>query len=268
MDYYGWRRYVPVAERRLKALRQMEKLRKKGYAASPVVVRGRKIASTFWGMAWCDNLERYADFSNRLPRGRTYVRNGSVLDLQLKAGRLDARVSGSLLYDVEVGVAPVPKRLWTAICRDCSGAIDSLVELLQGRFSKGVMERICQAKTGLFPSPREIQFRCSCPDWASMCKHVAAALRIGACLDEAPELLFRLRQVDEKGLIAHAGKGLPLARKGPAAEKVLEDAELSELFGIEMAQADGPAAGPHPRARRGRPAAKAGARSSARGRRR
>ena len=117
-------------------------------------------------------------------------------------------------------VAAVPKARWKSICTDCAGAIDSLVELLQGRFSKGVMERICQQKTGLFPAPAEIQFSCSCPDWASMCKHVAAVLYgIGARLDEQPELLFTLRKVDEKDLIAKAGKGVPLSKKGPADDR-------------------------------------------------
>ena len=236
---FGWRPYVPVAARRRRAQREMERLRKKGHPVSPVVIEGRTIASTFWGKAWCDNLERYSDYANRLPRGRAYVRNGSVVDLRVETGRVNAKVSGSHIYTVKVNVAPLPKGRWTAICKDSSGAIDSLVELLQGRFSKGVMERMCQQKTGLFPSPSEIDLECSCPDWASMCKHVAAVLYgIGARLDERPELLFRLRKVDEKELIAHAGAGgVPLAKKGPAAEKILDDAGLSELFGIEMAQA-------------------------------
>lgn len=233
--FYEWRPYVPVAERRRKAEREMQKLKKKGHPVSPVVIEGRTIAQTFWGKAWCDNLERYSDFSNRLPRGRTYVRNGSVVDLQVTPGEVSAIVSGSELYKVAVKVSTVPKPRWTSICRDCAGAIDSLVELLQGRFSKGVMERICQQKTGLFPAPAEIEFSCSCPDWASMCKHVAAVLYgIGARLDERPELLFKLRKVDEKELIAKAGRGLPLAKTGPAAEKVLSTGGLSELFGLEM----------------------------------
>jgi uncharacterized Zn finger protein len=217
----------------------MAKLRKKGHAVSPVTIGGRTIARTFWGRAWCDNLERYSDFSNRLPRGRTYVRNGSVLDLQIASGEVKALVSGSEIYRVAVKVAAVPKARWTSICRDCAGAIDSLVELLQGRLSKGVMERICQQQTGLFPAPAEIEFSCSCPDWASMCKHVAAVLYgIGARLDEQPELLFKLRRVHEKDLIARAGSGLPLSKTGPAADKVLADDGLSELFGLDMATPD------------------------------
>jgi uncharacterized Zn finger protein len=233
---YGWRPYVYAAERRRKAEREMQKLRKRGHPVLPVAIAGRAIARTFWGKAWCDNLERYSDFSNRLPRGRTYVRNGSVLDLQIAPGEVKALVSGSAIYKVAVKVAAVPKAQWTSICTDCAGAIDSLVELLQGRFSKGVMERICQQTTGLFPAPTEIEFSCSCPDWASMCKHVAAVLYgIGARLDGQPECLFKLRKVDEKDLIARAGSGLPLSRKGPAEGRVLAAEGLSELFGLEMA---------------------------------
>jgi uncharacterized Zn finger protein len=234
--WYGWRPYVSAAERRRKAEREMQTLRKKGQPVSPVVIQGRTLARTFWGKAWCDNLEQYSDYSNRLPRGRTYVRNGSVLDLQLGPGGVKALVIGSEIYRVEVKVAAVPKARWISICADCAGAIDSLVELLQGRFSRGVMERICQQGTGLFPAPAEIQFSCSCPDWASMCKHVAAVLYgIGARLDEQPECLFRLRKVDEKDLIATAGRGLPLSQKGPAEDKVLAADGLSELFGLELA---------------------------------
>ncbi len=235
---WGWRPYVSVAERRRKAARKMEKLRKKGQTISPVVIQGRAIAKTFWGKAWCDNLEGYSDFANRLPRGRTYVRNGSVIDLQIAAGEIKALVSGSEIYTVAVRVAPVTKTRWKSICKDCAGAIDSLVELLQGRFAKGVMERISRQKTGLFPSPSEIKLSCSCPDWADLCKHVAAVLYgIGARLDDHPELLFRLNQVDENELIAKVGHSLPLASKGPAATKVLGGSEdLAELFGLDLAQ--------------------------------
>ena len=234
--YYEWRPYVSVAERRHKAARAMATLEKKGRLVSPVVIAGRTIARTFWGKAWCDNLERYSDFSNRLPRGRTYVRNGSVLDLQIAPGEAKALVSVSEIYEMAVQVAPVPKARWTSICRDCAGAIDSVIELLQGRFSAGVMARICHEKTGLFPSPAEIEFTCSCPDWASMCKHVAAVFYgIGARLDDQPDLLFALRKVNQQDLITKAGKGLSPTRKGPAARKVLDKGNLSEIFDIEIA---------------------------------
>jgi uncharacterized Zn finger protein len=237
-DYYGFKPYVSVSARRAQAARELAKLKKKGRQTSPVVIEGRTIAETFWGEAWCDNLERYSDFANRLPRGRSYVRNGSVVDLQVAPGSVTALVSGSTMYEVKVTVAPVPRAHWNAICTDCAGAIDSLVELLQGRFSKGVMTRLCEEKTGLFPAPKEIIFTCSCPDWASMCKHVAAVLYgIGARLDHQPELLFTLRKVDQQDLIAKAGSDISKARKGPAGAKVLESDDLSGMFGIEIAPA-------------------------------
>ena len=238
-DFYGFKPYVSAGARRALAARELAKLKKKkGRTVAPVVIEGRTIAATFWGEAWCDNLERYSDFANRLPRGRTYVRNGSVVDLQVGPGRVTALVSGSTIYEVNVTVGPVPAARWNAICKDCSGAIDSLIELLQGRFSKGVMTRLCDEKTGLFPSPKEILFTCSCPDSASMCKHVAAVLYgIGARLDHQPELLFTLRKVDREDLIANAGASLSKARKRPASAKVLAHDDLSEMFGIEMAPA-------------------------------
>jgi uncharacterized Zn finger protein len=242
--FYDWRPYVSAATRRHHAARELARLKKKGRVTSPVAIEGRKIATTFWGQAWCQNLERYSDFANRLPRGRTYVRNGSVIDLQIAAGAVKALVSGSHIYAVAVRISPVPAARWRAICRDCTGAIDSLVELLQGRFSRGVMDRLCREKTGLFPAPREMAFACSCPDWASMCKHVAAVLYgVGARLDERPELLFALRGTDEKELIARAGSGMSTATRAPARGKILDESELSDIFGIELAGGDLPTPG-------------------------
>lgn len=234
--YFQWKPYVPVAMRRRRAERELARAKKYGQPLSPIMLAGHAIAKTFWGKSWCQNLERYSDFSNRLPRGRSYVRNGAVLDLQIASGEVAARVMGTSLYTVKVKVSPVPHTRWSALCKDCAGGIDSLVELLQGRFAKGVMERICRQGEGLFPSPKEIAFECSCPDWASMCKHVAAVLYgVGARLDAKPELLFQLRKVHEKDLIATAGKALPMAGKAPAARKVLDAERLGEIFGIEMA---------------------------------
>ena len=236
-DNWGFRPYVSVGERQHQAAREMEKRKKQGHSVSPVIIEGRgAIANTFWGKAWCQNLERYSDFANRLPRGRTYVRNGSVVDLQIAPGVIHAHVSGSSLYKVELSVAPVAKAHWKSICNDCSGAVDSLVELLQGRLSKAVMERICRPQQGLFPLPAEIKLSCSCPDWAGMCKHVAAVLYgIGARFDHQPELLFRLRGVDETELIASAGSAIPLAKQGPAASKILSSDHLS-IFGLDLAE--------------------------------
>jgi uncharacterized Zn finger protein len=236
----GWFPYVPVAERRKMAAREMEKLRKKGHPVAPVTLEGRTIVKTFWGKAWCDNLESYRDYENRLPRGRTYVRNGAVIDLQISALEVKALVSGSSIYKVAVTIKALAPTLWRPICEDCTGGIDSLVELLQGRFSKGVMERICRQDRGLFPKPSEIRFSCTCPDGASMCKHVAAVLYgVGARLDERPELLFRLRAVDENDLVADLGRTLPFSNRPLDAGKVLETDDVSALFGLDMEGAGG-----------------------------
>jgi uncharacterized Zn finger protein len=240
MGYWGWRPYVPAAKRREKTARAIAKAKKAGVALAPVTLASRgAIAKTFWGKAWCDNLEAYSDYANRLPRGRAYVRNGSVIDLKIETGKVKAQVMGSRLYRVEVNVAAVPARQWKDIARSCTGSIASLVELLQGKLSKAVMERICRPRIGLFPVPREIRFDCSCPDWASMCKHVAAVLYgVGARLDQQPELLFTLRRADANALVTQAGADLPAgAKKASAKTRVLADAALADVFGIEMAGA-------------------------------
>ena len=241
MSYYGFRPYVPVAKRRRQAAREMEKLKKKGRAISPVVIEGRTIARNFWGKAWCENLERYSDYANRLPRGRTYVRNGSVVDLQIERGQVRAMVSGSDIYTVKIDIGTVSQARWKAICKDCLGSVGSLVELLQGKLSKNVMERVCREGDGLFPSPREIKMTCSCPDWADMCKHVAAVLYgAGARLDIAPDLLFTLRGVDRSELIVGAGADLPMTRTGVATERILAEDDVAALFGVEMEIAPSP----------------------------
>ena len=233
--FYGYAPYVPVAERRRQAAAAMARLAKSGHVVSPVVVEGRAIATTVWGKAWCANLEAYSDYANRLPRGRTYVRNGSVVDLQIAPGRIEARVSGSSLYRTSVTVTALPKDRWETLCGACAGGIDSLVELLQGRFATGVMERLCRRGDGLFPTPKEIRLSCSCPDGARMCKHVAAVLYgIGARLDRQPELLFTLRQVTATDLLAKAGSGLVSEVQGPSGDRTLAADEVGALFGLEM----------------------------------
>ncbi len=237
---------IPYVEklRQRRAVREMEKLKKKGYAISPITVKGRELARTFWGKAWCRNLEQYSDFKSRLPRGRNYLRSGYVLDLQIGAGEINGFVMGSGIYmgsdvyRVALKIRPATKARWRAICSDCAGEISSLVELLQGRLAKGVMERLCQQNTGLFPSPKDITLSCSCPDWAKMCKHIAAVLYgVGSRLDEQPELLFRLHRVNESELIAKAGKRLPLSKARQAPEKILGSGhDLSALFGLDIVE--------------------------------
>jgi uncharacterized Zn finger protein len=241
--YGGWAPRKSVGQRRDEAERMVLAAAKKGRPLAPIVIEGRKIATTFWGKAWCDNLERYRDFAYRLERGRSYVRSGSVVDLAITPGRVTAKVLGSTLYDVAVECEAVTTETWRGIKRDCAGSIASLVDLLGGKLSQPVMERLCAERTGLFPAPAAITLECSCPDYATMCKHVAAVMYgIGARLDREPELLFTLRRVSAGDLLASVAHDMPSARKAPKSKRVLEgDAGgLSALFGIDIADTPPP----------------------------
>lgn len=227
----NWRPYVPAGHRRAMALLEMQKRRKRGESVWPVEIQGRLIARSFWGKSWCAHLESFSDLANRLPRGRTYVRNGSVCHLQIQPGNVEAIVSGSDLYHVSIGIKALNAAAWASIKARCSGQIGSALELLQGRLSEQVMSVVIDRRRGLFPKPGEIELDCSCPDWATMCKHVAAVLYgVGSRLDNRPELLFVLRGVDVDELIA-AEITLPEKR---AADDTLADDALAGIFGIDL----------------------------------
>ena len=258
-DGYGdFPAYVSAAERRRKAARELARLRQQGQVADPVVIEGRHIASTFWGKAWCEHLEGYADLASRLPRGRTYARNGSVVDLQIDPGEVRAVVVGSEVYHASVRVKPLASQRWTAVRAACAGQIGTVVELLSGKLSGAVMAELCHRERGLFPASRELTLRCSCPDGARLCKHLAAVLYgVGARLDRAPELLFTLRGVDGAELVAAASTGEHLTSGAAAGEGLRADVDLGAIFGIELEvarPADAPDADPAlPVPPRGRP---------------
>ena len=210
----------------------------------PVQPMGRTIAQSFWGKAWCDHLEKFSDFENRLPRGRTYVRRGSVWHLEVGAGNIEAWVQGTDLYRVVIKIDPLAPSVWKAVKDRSRGQIGSIVELLQGRLSERVMAVVCDRDRGIFPTPREIRLSCSCPDWAVMCKHVAAVLYgVGHRLDERPELLFTLRGVDASELLA-AQVAVPT--EGAEVEGALDGESLEEIFGIELSDSTGAEAAPGP----------------------
>jgi uncharacterized Zn finger protein len=257
-DDFRFAPYVPVAERRRRAAEKVKELAKKGRKIEGVQIEGRAIARTFWGKAWGDNLEAYSDYANRLPRGRTYVRNGSVVDLQIGRGSVTAIVSGSQLYEIEVSIKPLHASRWKPLVEASAGEMLSMVDLLAGTFSEQVMTRFCHRDAGLFPGPKEISLKCSCPDWAEMCKHVAATLYgVGARLDARPELLFTLRGVDPKDLVAAAAKAPSNARaRAPKGGKVLDADGLGSIFGIDMGQIPAAGVAPSKKPARVRPPAK------------
>jgi len=232
----GWPEYVPVHQRLARAKeRAVKQAKRAGRTPEPVRMSGRDIATTFWGQSWCKNLENYSDISNRLPRGKTYARNGSVVDLAVSRGRVEAIVAGSMAYDIAIAISPITPGKWRAIKRDCATSIGSLIDLLSGQLADDVMERLVRPGDGMFPSPREINVTCSCPDGARICKHIAAVFYgIGHRLDTKPELLFLLRGVDQTDLVAAATKAsVSQAVRGTSAHALAED-DLSAIFGIDL----------------------------------
>ena len=239
--HYGFKPYVTVAQRRRNAQKKMDALRKKGLDIQPVVIEGREIARSFWGAAWCNHLESFSDFANRLPRGRSYVRNGSVCHLAIDKGEIEAKVSGSELYTVKIAIKTLPGKKWKVLKQRSTGKIGSLIELLQGNLSDQIMEVVTDRQNGLFPLPGEISLKCSCPDWAAMCKHVAAVLYgVGARLDAKPEMLFKLRGVDHEELIAADARAAVTAATAGGKSKRLASRDLSDVFGIELTAATEP----------------------------
>jgi uncharacterized Zn finger protein len=231
---------VSVAEKKAKAARKLKQLKKKNTGINPIMIEGSSIARTWWGKSWNLNLERYADYSNRIGRGRSYVRHGAVLDLQLNSGKVESLVQGSRSkpYSVRIKIKAVNKKIWQEIKAACGGKLDSLQGLLAGKFPKALGDIFMAQGKGLFPSPKEIEFSCSCPDWAYMCKHVAATLYgIGARLDEDPGLFFKLRKVKMKALVTGAVKDSARRLLKKAKQKtgrVIADSDLSDVFGIDM----------------------------------
>ena len=232
-----WAPYVSVGEKLNKAAKKAAALAKKQKREpAPVKIQGKAIAKTFWGKAWCDNLTAYQDYSNRLPRGATYVRNGSVVDLVIQPKKIEAIVAGSDPYTVKIEITALDAKRWKAIRSECSESIDSLLDLLSGKLSDGVMQRLTDQKTGLFPAPREIKMSCSCPDYSSCCKHLAAVMYgIGARLDSQPELLFVLRGVDHQELVSQAIAAGNLDRELSGSKSGgLDSSDLGAIFGIEL----------------------------------
>jgi len=240
MSYWGYAPYVTVAEKRAKAARKLKQLRKKMPNINPVIIEGKALSHTWWGKSWNKNLERYADYSNRIGRGRSYVRHGAVLHLIIDQGKVTALVQGSTAkpYEVVIKIKAIQQEHWRAIKQECEGQLKSLQDLLDGKFPKPLGEIFFAKGKGLFPSPQDISFDCSCPDWASMCKHIAAALYgIGARFDQDSSLFFRLRGAETGDLVAKAVKGKRgrlLAKTQVKSAKVITDADLSGIFGIDL----------------------------------
>ncbi len=238
--YGNWPEYVSTADKKQITQKEIAKLKTSGAKLCPVKVEGRKIAATFWGKGWCEHLESFSDYANRLPRGRTYVRSGMVCHLVIEERCIEALVRGRSLYNVTINIENLPDEKWAMLKKQCAGQIGSLLELLQGKLSDQIMAVVTNRENGIFPLPGEINLCCDCPDWAEMCKHIAAVLYgVGKRLDEKPELLFLLRGVNLDELItAGAEEAFISDLTGKAGEagarrRVSTD-QLEDIFGIEL----------------------------------
>ncbi|MFA6941812.1 MAG: hypothetical protein WCQ54_12685 [Clostridiaceae bacterium] len=238
--YQSSPKYVTAAEKKEKAQKSIEKLKKKDPNIYPVIITGRKLSKTWWGNSWNNNLESYLDYSNRIERGRSYVRSGAVLDLKITKGNISALVQGSRSKPYKVGIIiePIEKSVWEEITKECAGKIDSLQELIEGKFPKALSDLFTAKGKGLFPSPKQISFNCSCPDWANMCKHVAAALYgVGTRLDDDPQLFFLLRNVNIDEFISkiiNKKSQMLLEKSMIKSRRIINDTDISGLFGIDV----------------------------------
>lgn len=233
---YGYPEYVPVAVRRIQGIAKAQKKIGKGKTLQPVKIVGTKIATTFWGKGWCKHFETYSDFSNRLPRGRTYARNGSVAHLEITPGQISAFVCGSDLYKIEIKITPLTKTVWQQLCENCTTSVTSVIDLMRGQLPDDVVTALTDPTSGMFPGNREIKLSCDCPDGARLCKHLAAVLYgVGNRLDQSPELLFVLRGVSQADLVgASLAKSVDDLTSSSDGSSNLADADLSNLFGIDL----------------------------------
>lgn len=236
--YGGFPPYVSVAEKKQKAQRSLKKLQKQNPNIRPVIIESAKIANSWWGISWCKNLERYADYLNRISRGKSYAKVGYIFDLQIEPGKITAIVGGSRSkpYNIEIKIDQLADEKWHSISERCSRQIDSITDLIAGKFPKELAGIFTEKGSGLFPSPKEIHFDCDCPDWADMCKHIASVLYgIGNRLDDDPLLFFAMRGLDMEALIKKSieekTKSM-LANASVTSSRVMEDVDIEDLFGL------------------------------------
>jgi uncharacterized Zn finger protein len=233
-----WWAYEDAKEQKARLQREIAKRRKKGetFEVLEAPAGQKKLSTTFWGQAWCKNLETYQQYETRLPRGRSYLRQGNVYNLKIEPGKLAAVVAGSELYQAAIHIRPLAGEDWQRIVASCAGQVGSMLDLLAGKLGDGMMRVLTDPERGLFPKPKEIRFTCTCPDFADMCKHISAVLYgVGVLLDSKPELLFTLRGVDQAELLSHASDST-LAEIGEGSGgSELAGTDLSALFGIDLA---------------------------------
>lgn len=235
MYYGGFAPYQTIDELRNKNIKKKITYIKKHPDANPIVLTGT-LGKTWWGKAWNQNLERYADYANRLPRGKRYIKAESIFDFSIEQGYVKGIVAGSgrTPYEVSIQIDPLSEKDWDNLQKLCGNRIESMDLLLQGKFPQELKEQFFMKDHGLFPSPKQIHIDCSCPDYAILCKHAAAILyAVSIRLDENPSLFFELRNISMNQLIKKAlGENIDQLIKNSKkkSKRILDEEDIEGLF--------------------------------------
>lgn len=237
-----YQNYISISDQKAMALKSKKRLEKNlNRSLEPIILASTKLATSWWGKMWNTNLERYAEYSNRIGRGKTYVKNELVIDLQIEESKVFAYVQGKRRdpYQIAIYIDPTKPGLIEQIKEKCQGKLDTVEELLEGKFSKEISSIFMIQGAGLFPEPKEIKFRCSCPDYTSCCKHVSAVLYgIGSKLDVNPLLFFTLRGINLDDFLKDViiSKTENILDKGIKckSKRIIDNANIEDLFDIDL----------------------------------
>lgn len=170
------------------------------------MARNNSFSSTWWGKQWIDVLESFG-WANRLERGRRYARNGSVSELNIEKGKIVAKVRGSrnTPYKVTIKLAKLKKKQWQTVLKYLSTKALYAAKLLSGNMPEDIAAIFQEAGVNLLPEDdSELSTKCSCPDFAVPCKHIAAVhYLIARELDKDPFLVFKLRGMAKDEVLDH-----------------------------------------------------------------
>jgi SNF2 family DNA or RNA helicase/uncharacterized Zn finger protein len=151
---------------------------------------------TWWGKQWLNALSNI-DYSNRLPRGKTYANKGAVMDFSIKNHLISAKVQGSERkpYKQDISLQAFTKKEAEIIIETIAENMVVLAALLSRQIPKELDRLLKEQNIQLFPNDwRSLNMKCSCPDYAVPCKHLAAVVYLLANeIDKNPFNLFELR---------------------------------------------------------------------------
>ncbi|MDR7539960.1 MAG: SWIM zinc finger family protein [Armatimonadota bacterium] len=196
-------------------------------------IKVKRFGATWWGQRWIEALEHLGyTYAARLRRGRSYARQGRVHDLDVEGGEIRALVTGSRPrpYQVTIRVAALADRVWEKAIEVMARRAAFAARLLTGQMPQEIDQAFRSAGGSLFPeSTRDLSTRCTCPDWANPCKHVAAVHYVlGEAFDRDPFLLFELRGRSREQVLdaLRRHRAAPEAAAPPRARRARREASI------------------------------------------